>query len=101
MRATSLLRLFFILYCIEAGIFLLFSPWSPLWDQAMLLLPGAALRTFAMSTVVRGGVSGFGLIHLVWGAHDLDEMLSGRRIRAVHPPVPEASELPASEQEVS
>lgn len=82
MRLSSLLRVSFILYCIEAGIFLLFAPWSPVWDQAMIQIPLEGLRTFAMNPVLRGAVSGFGLVHLVWGAHDLDALLSRRRQQA-------------------
>jgi hypothetical protein len=82
MRLSSLLRVSFILYCIEAGIFLLFAPWSPVWDQTMVQIPLEGLRTLALNPVLRGAVSGFGLIHLVWGAHDLDALLSRRRQRA-------------------
>lgn len=82
MRLSSLLRVSFILYCIEAGIFLLFAPWSPVWDQAMIQIPLEGLRIFAMNPVLRGAVSGFGLVHLVWGAHDLDALLSRRRQQA-------------------
>ena len=31
--------------------------------------------------VVRGAVSGFGLVHLVWGAHDLLGWIERRRSR--------------------
>jgi hypothetical protein len=79
MRASSLLRVSFILYCIEAGIFLLFAPWSPVWDQTMIQIPLEGLRTIALNPGLRGAVSGFGLVHLVWGAHDLDALLSRRR----------------------
>jgi hypothetical protein len=81
MRSASLFRLLFILYCVEAGIFLIFAPWSPVWDQTMLRLPLAALRTLCLHSYLRGAVSGFGLVHLVWGAHDLQELLSRRRVR--------------------
>lgn len=82
MRLSSLLRVSFILYCIEAGIFLLFAPWSPVWDQTMVQIPLEGLRTLSLNPLFRGAVSGFGLVHLVWGAHDLDALLSRRRLRA-------------------
>jgi len=80
MRIQSLLRAFFIIYCMEAGFFLLFGPWSPGWDRTALLLPSAALRTVALHPLLRGAVSGFGLVHLVWSMHDLTDFLA-RRLR--------------------
>jgi hypothetical protein len=31
---------------------------------------------------MRAGMSGFGIVHLVWGAHDLDELIFRRKLRA-------------------
>lgn len=78
MRPTSLFRLFFILYCVEAGLFFLLAPWSRIWDHAMVVLPLSTARSWLLSPLLRGAVSGFGLVHLLWGAHDLYEILTGR-----------------------
>jgi hypothetical protein len=80
MRLQGLLRAFFIIYCIEAGLFLVFGPWSPGWDRTVLLLPSAALRAAFLHPMFRGAVSGFGLVHLVWSMHDLTDSLF-RRLR--------------------
>ena len=80
MRIQGLLRAFFIIYCLEAGFFLLFSPWSPGWDRTVLMLPSAALRALVLHPLFRGAVSGFGLVHLVWSMHDLTGALY-RRLR--------------------
>jgi hypothetical protein len=80
MRVHFLLRAFFIIYCMEAGFFLLFGPWSTGWDRTVLLLPSAALRAVVLHPVFRSAVSGFGLVHLVWGTHDLTDSLA-RRLR--------------------
>ncbi len=72
-------RVLFILYCVEAGVFLLLSPWSPRWDQSVVQLADIRLVTFLLHPAVRGAITGFGLVHLVWGAHDLDLWLSERR----------------------
>ena len=72
-------RVLFILYCVEAGVFLLLSPWSPRWDEGVIQLANLELSAFLLRPTVRGAVSGFGLVHLVWGAHDLDLWLSDRR----------------------
>lgn len=82
MRFTSLFRVFFILYCIEAGLLLLLAPWSQGWDRAFYQLPSGALRALALRPLVRGALSGFGLVHLVWSAHDLAELIGRWRLRA-------------------
>ena len=85
MRASSLsslLRVLFILYCIEIGTGLVLTPWSPVWDKMMMALPWEVVRTFGLYPVARAAVTGFGLIHLVWGAHDLDDLLFRRGVRA-------------------
>jgi hypothetical protein len=78
MRIQGLFRTFFIIYCMEAGFFLLFGPWSPGWDRTVLLLPAAALRALFLHPLLRGAVSGFGLVHLVWSMHDLTDSLARR-----------------------
>ncbi|HVR29831.1 MAG TPA: hypothetical protein VMS86_09900 [Thermoanaerobaculia bacterium] len=76
-----LLHLLFVLYCAEAGFFLVVVPWSAAWER--LAGPTGALGLGAMlgAPIVRGAVSGFGLVHLVWGAHDLLGWLERRRSR--------------------
>jgi hypothetical protein len=81
MRMTTFLSLLFVLYCAEAGVLLIFAPWSPVWDRTVMQLPIVFLRTAMLHPVLRGAVSGFGLVHLVWGAHDLHALLT-RRPRA-------------------
>jgi hypothetical protein len=82
MRSSSLFRILFILYCIEAGTFLVLAPWSPVWDRMLILVASETLRGFGLQPFVRAAVTGFGLIHLVWGAHDLDDLIFRRRVRA-------------------
>jgi hypothetical protein len=82
MRSSSLFRILFILYCIEAGTFLVLAPWSPVWDRMLVQIPSELVRGFGLYALVRAAVTGFGLIHLVWGAHDLDDLIFRRRVRA-------------------
>lgn len=80
MRFNSLLRVFFIVYCTEAGFFLFFGPWSRGWDRTALLIPVPAVRHLFLHPLLRGAVSGFGLVHLVWSMHDLIDSVT-RRVR--------------------
>ena len=74
-----MIRLFFILYCFEAGLLLLFAPWFREWDQIMMqIVPFQGLRSFLLHAWVRGAITGFGMVHLVWGAHDLISLLLRR-----------------------
>ena len=75
MRTDSWFRFLFVIYCLEAGLFLVIAPWTDAWERIVLLLPLAALRLFFAVTWVRGLISGFGLVHLVWAAHDVDLIL--------------------------
>ena len=75
MRAESIFRGVFLLYCVEAGLFLLLSPWLDAWGHAVLLVPFGPARAFLLTTGMRGLISAFGLLHLVWGVHDLDLFL--------------------------
>ena len=53
MRADALFRGVFLVYCVEAGLFLLLSPWFEAWNHAALLLPFGALRELLRSGVRR------------------------------------------------
>lgn len=72
-------RLVFILYCIEAGLLLLFLPWLPIWDQTLMQIPFDLLRHFSLHPLVRGAMSGFGVVHLIWALHDIVGFFRGRR----------------------
>jgi hypothetical protein len=87
MRLATMVQLFFIIYCFEAGFLLLVAPWSPLWDRTMVQISFAALRNLCLHPMLRGGVSGFGLVHLVWGAHDLVSLIARRGQRDAGAPV--------------
>ncbi len=75
----SALHLLFVLYCIEAGVFLTLLPWREGWQSLLTTFPVPSLRAVLTLPVARGAITGFGLIHLVWGAHDLRTLFRGRR----------------------
>ena len=56
-------------------LFLVIAPWTDAWERIVLLLPLASLRLLFAVSWVRGLVSGFGLVHIVWAAHDVDLIL--------------------------
>ncbi|MEO8277008.1 MAG: hypothetical protein ABI639_12390 [Thermoanaerobaculia bacterium] len=72
MRSDSFFRGVFLLYCVEAGLFLLIAPWLPAWNRAAAFLPFGSAQDLLLNTWVRSAISSFGLMHLVWGLHDVD-----------------------------
>jgi hypothetical protein len=79
MRSDTVFRILFVVYCVEAGIFLILAPWGPMWARTLSHLPLGPLGTLFLHPLLRGAVSGFGLVHLVWGANDLQALLRSRR----------------------
>jgi hypothetical protein len=64
-----LLYFFYLLYTLEAGLFLTLVPWSRLWMRSTYShLP--ALRAVFLSGHLRGGISAFGILMLVVGTID-------------------------------
>jgi hypothetical protein len=82
MRSGLLTRLLFVSYCLEAGMFLLLVPWSPAWDRTMAQLPVPLLAAALRSTFARSALAGFGMVHLIWGVHDLDALWPRNRPKA-------------------
>lgn len=79
MRLSPVHRFLFILYCVEAGTFLLLAPWSSVWDRQVVQIPWMELRGLALQPLLRSLLTAFGAVHLVWAAHDLDLWLLRRR----------------------
>lgn len=67
-----ILHFFYLLYCVEAGIFLFLAPWSVLWFR-ISLSQVPALREILMTGQVRGGVSAMGILLLLAGMIDFIE----------------------------
>lgn len=74
MAFEQLFRFVFVLYCTTVGVVLLLAPWTPGWDRMVTYLPWTGLHLLGVP-LMRGALSGFGLIHLVWGLHDLSAFL--------------------------
>lgn len=73
------LRVFFILYCLEAGFFFVLAPWTRFWLGNPLFTYAPSITAIATNPYVRGLVSGFGVLHLLIGLRDLMDILQARR----------------------
>jgi hypothetical protein len=68
---NRLLAVALILFCFEIGLFLVFVPWSALWEQNALLGYSFHLRSLLLNNFVRGAVSGLGIVDLALGLSEL------------------------------
>lgn len=51
-------------YLVHVGLLMILLPWSPVWPHLLRHLP-PVLVVVADSPLVRGGISGFGALHLL------------------------------------
>ena len=68
---NRLLAVAFILFCLEIGVFLIFVPWSALWENNFLLGYVPLLRRVILNNFFRGAVSGLGVIDVLIGLSEL------------------------------
>jgi len=76
-----LVRLLFVFYYLEAGAFLLLSPWSRFWSERVAGRAPRSLEAPLSSPYVRGFVAGLGLLHIAFALSELEMVrreLSGR-----------------------
>lgn len=79
MRVDSLYRVLFLIYCLEAGVFLCLAPWSDAWDRLVTLMPLGIVRSLLLEPWLRGLLTGFGAVHLLWVVHDVDLWVRARK----------------------
>jgi len=77
---NRLLAVAFILFCLEIGLFLMFVPWSALWEHNILLGYSLTLRGLLLNNFVRGGVSGLGAVDVLLGLTELGRLWKSLRI---------------------
>jgi len=68
---SRVLAIALILFCFEVGLFLLFAPWSALWEHNFLLSVSPGFRALVLNNFVRGAVSGLGLVDCLLGLSEL------------------------------
>jgi hypothetical protein len=61
-----------------AGLWLLLSPWTALWDQNLFGRIVPALGIVMASPFVRGGVTGVGVVTIVAGIRELFGVFASR-----------------------
>jgi hypothetical protein len=59
---NRVVRILMGLICLEAGVLLVFLPWSPYWDRNFFLQRFPELVPILLSPFLRGAVTGLGLL---------------------------------------
>lgn len=78
-KARRILRVVLALFCFEIGLILLMLPWTLLWDNNYFFSLGESTRSFLLSSYVRGGVSGLGVVNLWLAAAETVRLIKTRR----------------------
>src|SRR5213075_1005000 len=80
----------YILISFEIGILLMIIPWKPYWDDNFFLyfitgkLHAAWMATFLKHKLVRGAVSGIGVLNILAGLYDIVKFSeSARKLAAL------------------
>ena len=77
---NRLLAVAFILFCFELGVFLVFVPWSGLWENNFLLAYMPLFRGVLLNNFFRGAVSGLGVIDVLIGLSELTFFLKSFKV---------------------
>lgn len=92
----------YILISFEIGILLMIIPWKPYWDDNFFLyfitgkLHAAWMATFLKHKLVRGAVSGIGVLNILAGLYDVVKFGESARKLAALGEQPVESETKAS-----
>jgi len=78
-RGALVSRYLIIAYFIEVGLILLVVPWSGFWERNYFTQAVPAVESLMRSPVVRGAVSGLGIVSLLTGVADLAALVSSPR----------------------
>jgi hypothetical protein len=74
------MRLLLTVFFFEAGLVLVFLPWSSYWERNYFAMLLPQLQTLLVNDFVRGGVSGLGLVNVLAGVAEIWSFLSGRHL---------------------
>lgn len=78
-RGTGVNRYLVVAYFIEVGLILILVPWSGFWDRNYFAQMVPLADAFLRSPIVRGAVSGLGVVNVCAGIADLVSLVVARR----------------------
>ena len=84
-------RALIIVYFVEVGAVLIVAPWTMSWDRNYFVEMFPSFETFLTSHVVRGAVTGVGILSLGAAATDVSSAIRRRIAAWLSPALPEDS----------
>jgi len=69
--ASKILSVIYILYSLEAGLFLLWLPWLDVWENNYLLLLYPQIRSLVASPFFKGAILGLGIDNILMGIYEI------------------------------
>jgi hypothetical protein len=76
-----LLSIASVFFCLEIGLFLVFVPWSELWEGNYLLNYVPGLRPLILHSSFRAGVTALGCIDILIGISEFRRLVRSFRDR--------------------
>ena len=77
---SRLLSIAAIFFCFEVGLFLVFIPWSELWEGNYLLYYVPSFRPLIVHNFFRAGVTTLGGIDILIGISELKHFVHSLRV---------------------
>lgn len=68
---SRLLRIIYILYSIEAGLFLMWLPWTSFWDTNYLTYLYPRIPAVISNPFFKGAVLGLGIVNILIGIREV------------------------------
>ena len=65
--ANKILVIAFIFFCFELGLLLVVFPWSPYWENNLILTYIPSIKHLFLSNYFKGAVSGLGVVDISIG----------------------------------
>jgi hypothetical protein len=77
--AAKILSVLYILFSIEAGIFLLWLPWQRIWEYNYLLYLYPQIRPLIANPFFKGAILGLGIDSIMMGIHQIAHFKDARK----------------------
>ena len=68
---ARILRVIYILFSIEVGIFFLWLPWLSFWDANYLTYRYPQILPLVTNSYLKGAVLGLGIVNIMIGIHEI------------------------------
>jgi len=69
--SVRIFKVIYILFSIEAGIFLLWLPWLSIWDTNYLTYIYPQILPIITNSYFKGAVLGLGIVNIMIGIHEI------------------------------